>query len=82
MTEQEKGMMATATIVRQLVPPQLEVLMIIYPPGQPDKISSMIVAVESMRDGTKHGATLERAKKAAKAFTDAPPNFPGFNPQS
>jgi hypothetical protein len=65
-----------------IVPPQLEAVIIVYPPGQPEKISSVIAAAESMDAGHKHVAAFERSKVAAKSYAESKPNNPRFNPQS
>lgn len=81
-TAQEAGLLLAAQYVRAIVPPQLEAVIIVYPPGDPAKISSVIAAVESQAANYKHVATFKRSVVAAKAYAATKPNNPNFNPQS
>jgi hypothetical protein len=81
MTAQERGMTAIAAVVRQMTPPQLEAVILFYPPDAPRKMSSIVATAEPDVTG-KHPAVLKRARAAASAFVAQAPNMPSFNPQS
>lgn len=83
MSAQEAGLIRVACVVRQLVPPQLEAVIIVYQPGNPeDTMSSIMATCSDMTFGPDQFAAVERGKKAAKAFVEQKPNNPKFNPQS
>ncbi len=83
MTAQERGMTAIAAVVRQMTPPQLEAVILFYPPQRPEQMSSIIATSDPQRMlAPAQEKALERARRAAKAFMATPVNTPCFNPQS
>jgi hypothetical protein len=64
MTAQEHGLMQIGAAVRAMVPPNLEAVIIVYPPGRPMAISS-VMATTSPTPGQEQGAALARARAAA-----------------
>lgn len=79
---QERGMMLLAATVRQLTPPELEVLMVIYDPKTPESVSSVMVTCDSTRTVVTNESALARGRIAAQAFAHTPPNTAGFESRS
>jgi hypothetical protein len=77
MTAQEKGLIAIAGVVRQMVPPQLDFVVICYMPEGELKISSSM----SIRANWENSAGLARAREACKAFIENDPRE-DFDPKS
>lgn len=74
--------MAAAAVVREIVPPQLEAVIIVYHPDRPKGISSVMAVCGNAAHGSQQIAAVARAKIAALESANQPPNNPAFNPQS
>lgn len=82
ITAQEHGLMMAAAAVRQILPPQLEAVIIVYRPKDPTGISSIMATADTPRSGADQLNAVERGRVAARAFCEQKPNNPKFNPQS
>lgn len=82
ISAQERGLATCAQIVRQIVPPELEAVIIVYPPGEPAKIASVIATAGGGSTGPQQVAAWQRSVLAASAYAVTKPNNPAFNPQS
>lgn len=69
-------------MVRQMTPPQVEVLLVFYPRGNPQMISSAIACSDTGVAAINQLEAYERSKAAASAYIVTKPNMPAFAPQS
>jgi hypothetical protein len=76
MTAQEQGLAILVSAARQIVPPQLDFVVIVFRPDGPIRMSSAMY----QSPGKTPKEQYERAKEAARAFLTEPPH-PSFNPQ-
>jgi hypothetical protein len=77
MTAQEQGLAIIATAVRQIVPPALDFVVIVFHPGMPTRISSVLYPDDTRTPLQQY----EAAKEAAQAFITHKPHA-SFNPQN